>query len=253
MRLGGFSLSSCPGRCLYPLLGLALGVGAPLGLLVLRGFLEEGVTDIDWIRSELAAHRVTYLYLALSAPLVFALLGYVLGAQRDLLLQSSITDPLTGLFNRRHMEDRLREELARAARHGQPLAFLLIDLDGLKEINDRRGHEAGDAALQAVTESLRQSCRVTDIAARFGGDEFAVLAPLTSAPEALHASERIRAILKQQGSGKGKGVVSLSVSIGVTDNRQGSVMEPREIYRMADKALYEAKERGRDRAVYSGG
>ncbi len=156
-----------------------------------------------------------------------------------------MTDPLTGLYNRRHMEDRLLEEIARAARHRQPVALLLIDLDGLKEINDRHGHASGDIALRAVADSLRKGCRISDVAARFGGDEFAVLAPLTAAPEAMKVAERIRTALKERSP-----AAPLSVSIGVTDNKDGSVTQPQKLYATADKALYTAKEGGRDRAVY---
>jgi diguanylate cyclase (GGDEF)-like protein len=232
------------------MVGLALAFGAPAGLLLVRGISHGEALDADWIVSELFGNGITYLYLLVSTSLVFAVLGYALGNKEDLLLQSSITDPLTGLFNRRHMEHRLREEISRAARHGQPLALLLVDLDGLKEINDRRGHEAGDLALCVVAESLRKGCRISDVAARFGGDEFAVLAPLTTASEALKLAERIRSVLKEHSPGTA--VPSLSVSIGVTDNGLGSVTEPGALYASADKALYAAKEGGRDKAVYAG-
>ena len=230
---------------MYPMVGLLLAFGAPFGLLMVRSIGSGELVDVDWISSDLRDHSVTYLYLLVSTSFVFSVLGYALGAQQDLLVETAITDPLTGLYNRRHMEERLLEEFARAARHRQPLALLLIDLDGLKEINDLRGHEAGDIALRAVADSLRKGCRISDVAARFGGDEFAVLAPLTAAPEALKLAERIRTALKEHPPG-----APLSVSIGVTDNGDGSVTRPETLFAIADKALYTAKERGRDRAVY---
>jgi diguanylate cyclase (GGDEF)-like protein len=206
--------------------------------------------DLSWILSELDAQTVTYGYLLLSTSIVFVLLGYLLGSQEDLLLQSSITDPLTDLFNRRHVQDRLREELASAERHGQPLALLLIDLDGLKEINDRWGHEAGDAALCAVARSLQTGCRITDVAARLGGDEFVVLAPFTTADEALRLADRIRSILEGQ-CFEESGLPMLSVSIGVADSTEGDGERPEALYAAADKALYAAKAKGRNRAVYA--
>ena len=227
------------------MVGLLLAFGAPFGLLVVRSIGSGEPIDVDWISSELRDRSLTYLYLLTSTSLVFAILGYTVGAQEDLLLETAVTDPLTGLYNRRHMENRLHEEVARAARHQEPVALLLIDLDGLKRINDLHGHEAGDIALKAVADSLRKGCRISDVAARFGGDEFAVLAPLTAAPEALKVAERIRTALKERSP-----AAPLSVSIGVTDNRDGSVTQPQKLYATADKALYTAKERGKDTAVY---
>lgn len=227
------------------MIGLLLALGAPIGLLMVRSIGSGAFLDIEWISSEFRDYSLTYLYLLVSTSLVFAVLGYALGTQQDLLVETAVTDPLTGLYNRRHMEDRLLEEIARAARHEQPLALLLIDLDGLKEINDLHGHEAGDVALKAVADSLRTGCRISDVAARFGGDEFAVLAPLTAAPEAMKLAERIRTALKVHSP-----ETPLSVSVGVTDNRDGSVTQSEALYATADKALYTAKEEGRDRAVY---
>ena len=234
-----------PRRWMYPVVGLLLAFGAPFGLLMVQSVGSGEPVDAEWISSELRDHSVTYLYLLASTSFVFAVLGYALGTQQDLLVETAVTDPLTRLYNRRHMEDRLREEIARAARHEQPFALILIDLDGLKEINDLHGHEAGDIALRAVADSLRKVCRISDVAARFGGDEFAVLAPLTAAPEALKLAERIRTALKEHSPG-----APLSVSIGVADNGDGSVTQPETLYATADKALYTAKEGGKDRAVY---
>src|SRR3990172_11692659 len=97
----------------------------------------------------------------------------MIGSNEDQLQRISSTDPLTGLANRRLLDKRLREELARVDRYNHPLALMLLDLDGLKTVNDRRGHEAGDNAIPAVARTLPKACRNTDLAARFGGDEFA--------------------------------------------------------------------------------
>ena len=227
------------------MVGLLLALGAPFGLLIVQSIGSEEPLSIDWVSNDIRNQSITYLYLLVSTSFVFASLGYALGTQQDLLVETAITDPLTGLYNRRHLEERLLEELGRASRHGQPLALLLIDLDGLKAINDLDGHEAGDIALRAVADSLRRGCRISDVAARHGGDEFAVLAPLTAAPEALTLAARISTALKEHSS-----EAPLSVSIGVTDNRNGAVTQPETLYAVADRALYTAKEEGRDRAVY---
>src|SRR4029078_8568358 len=108
----------------------------------------------------------------------------------DQLELSSATDPLTDLPNRRYFSSRLRQELFRASRYGVPVTLLLLDLDGLKQINDHYGHSAGDRALCAVADCLKRTCRATDVPVRCGGDEFAVLVPETFAEDALDLAKR---------------------------------------------------------------
>ena len=175
-----------PKRRSYPALGLLMALGAPGGLLIIRALVlgeGEGATW-QWIVAELSSRALTYGYVAVSTVIVFAGLGRIIGSHEDELQRLSMTDPLTGLPNRRHFERRLREELARVVRYDQPLVLMLLDLDGLKRVNDTSGHEAGDAALRAVGRTLRRTCRATDEASRTGGDEFAVLAPNVTESEA---------------------------------------------------------------------
>jgi diguanylate cyclase (GGDEF)-like protein len=209
---------------LYPAVGVLLAMGAPLGLFLLRNLTGD---DGPWL---------TYTYVSLSTSIKFAVLGWRLGRKEDQLYDASLTDALTGVSNRRHFDARLREETARAARHRQPLALLLVDVDRLKDINDRDGHAAGDAALVAVAAALVGSCRATDVAARYGGDEFAVLAPMTLRGEAIELAQRIRAHLRAH--------ATVTVSIGVADS-ESSVP----LCQAADRALYAAKAAGRDRVL----
>ena len=122
--------------------GGVLALGAPLGLLSIRAFVARG-DSLAWLRSEVAGDAWTYGYVAFSTLVAFVLFGLVLGRQADRLYELSTSDSLTCLRNRRAFEERLQEEFARAARHGSPLSILLLDLDGLKTLNDRHGHRRG--------------------------------------------------------------------------------------------------------------
>jgi diguanylate cyclase (GGDEF)-like protein len=229
-------------RLLYALIAIGLSVGAPLGLLVVRMAGAETV-DPAALRRELEADLPTYLYVLLSTLVVFASFGYALGRRADALLDLSRTDRLTGLANRLAFEERLKEEAARWARYGEPLALLLADVDGLKAINDRHGHRAGDLALQAVARALRSGARQTDLPARVGGDEFALLAPSTSRPAAMSLGERIRLLVLAQG------IDGLTVSLGVATLQPGRAMAADDLREIADAALYAAKHQGRNRVV----
>jgi GGDEF domain-containing protein len=122
--------------------------------------------------SEIQGDLDVYTYLSISTALVFTALGTALGWQADVLAERSETDLLTGLYNARGLSRRLNDELARFKRYGAPLALLLLDVDGLKEINERFGHSAGDRALVHVADAVRAELRSSDIGARWGGDEF---------------------------------------------------------------------------------
>lgn len=226
-------------RWTYPAAGALLALVLAVGYLALRLVASGQPPDGGSVLSELRDQRLAYAYIAVVGGLAFLVLGRILGRKEDQLEARSATDPLTGLANRRSLDERLAYDLARAGREGSPLAFLLVDVDGLKAVNDLGGHEAGDAALRAVAESLRRSCRATDFAARLGGDEFAVVAPATTAREAVELARRIQAALRS--------VAALSVSIGVTDDARAGGLAAEGLYRSADRAMYGAKAAGRDR------
>lgn len=147
------------------------------------------------------------------------------------------TDPLTGLANYRRLLDVLRFEITRSNRTSRPFAVLFLDMDGLKAINDRRGHMAGSRALCQLAETLRSSCRAIDTPARFGGDEFAIVLPETTEHEGHIVLARIAAALAADEQGP-----PISVSAGVAVfPRDGS--SPTQLLRSADRVLYEAKAR----------
>src|SRR5262245_33318822 len=134
----------------YAITGALLSLGEPIGLLVVR----EAV-GYRGIPAELMLERVTYIYVFVTTAILLGLLGYLLGRQTDRLEQSSETDALTSLPNRRALYRRLNDDLRRADRYGSPVSFLLIDVDGLKRINDADGHTAGDHAIQRVADAIR--------------------------------------------------------------------------------------------------
>jgi len=224
------------------LAGALLALGAPLGLLATRSMVS-GRLSLGDLLTEVRSDPATYTYVTLSTLLVFALFGRTLGGQADRLYELSASDPLTRLRNRRAFEARLREEFARSDRRAAPMSLLLVDLDGLKALNDAAGHRAGDEALIGVAAALRGGSRQADVAARWGGDEFALLAPDTGREEAAALAERVRELAA--GSGHG---VSVSVGVAVLENL-GRMGDAEAMVRAADAALYEAKRSGRNRVV----
>lgn len=249
--------SSWPKRLAYPATGVLLSFGLVAGLLTLEAWSAHRAPTVAWTAEHLGHQPLVYAYLFLSTLAMMTILGWVLGRKEDLLEELSVTDPLTQLANRRRLRASFNDELNRASRFGTPLALLLVDLDRLKQINDRHGHAAGDRALQLVAEALRRSCRTTDLAARYGGDEFGVLAVNTSATEALALAHRICATVRRLSASAQRPPSDLpdatalhhSVSIGAAD-LDGAVLPSFDaLHAAADQALYAAKQAGRDRAM----
>ncbi len=164
------------------------------------------------------------------------------------LAQSAQQDPLTGLYNRRHFEDRLGAELSASLRHGRPLALLLADLDHFKAVNDRHGHLAGDEVLRLTALVLRDAVRKEDVLARYGGEEFVVLARETPLDGGRTLAERLRrSVERTRCAWKGELELAVTISVGVAvSSRMGSYVEgesERALIAWADRALYLAKER----------
>jgi diguanylate cyclase (GGDEF)-like protein len=161
------------------------------------------------------------------------------------LQKQATTDGLTGLQNHRAFQQRLRTEFDRATRHNRPLSLVMFDLDAFKLINDLHGHDAGDRVLQAIGQTLRREQRASDVPARVGGDEFALIAPETTAEDALALAERLRAAAAAAAAEQLGQPVTLSA--GVTDLNTATTMH--DLFHLADSALYHAKHHGRNRAV----
>jgi diguanylate cyclase (GGDEF)-like protein len=160
--------------------------------------------------------------------------------------QRARTDYLTSLPNHRFFQATLAVELGRAQRHNRPLSLLIIDLDFLKLVNDRFGHPSGDMVIRSVAETIRTACREIDFPARYGGEEFTVILPDTPLPGAVHVADRIRERIAAQ---EFPGIGSVTASIGVS-NYPLNALSKEDLIRVADQALYVAKEGGRDRVSY---
>lgn len=166
---------------------------------------------------------------------------------RESLRTQSIRDPLTGLYNRRYMEESLEREMSRANRNKKSLALIMMDIDHFKRFNDTFGHQAGDSLLRALGDFLKKRTRGQDIACRWGGEEFALVLSDASLDSALQRAEILREEIKQldvQHAGQVLGTISLSMGVALFPDDGMTVSE---ILRVADQALYQAKREGRDR------
>lgn len=177
----------------------------------------------------------------------FALLRDVTEERRlEQRLQSlSTTDALTGLWNRRHLDQSLAAELKRARRYGLDLSLLLFDIDHFKTFNDTHGHDQGDRVLKAVAAATAAAVREVDVACRYGGEEFVVILPGTAAAGALETAERLRAAI----AALSVDGLTVTATIGVADRGEVAAEQPAELLEAADRALYQGKRGGRNRVV----
>jgi diguanylate cyclase (GGDEF)-like protein len=186
------------------------------------------------------------LVVAISEQVTLALANLRL---RETLRQQSIRDPLTGLYNRRYLEDSAEREFRRSERHQKPVSVLMLDVDHFKRFNDTFGHDAGDAMLREVGQVIKSNIRREDIACRFGGEELAIIMPDSPLDRAV---ERATAIANQirhldlAVQGQTVGRVTLSIGIAAFPNPGG---DWKSVLHAADRALYRAKREGRDRIV----
>jgi diguanylate cyclase (GGDEF)-like protein/PAS domain S-box-containing protein len=165
---------------------------------------------------------------------------------REALRTQSVRDPLTGLYNRRYLEEVLDREVRRAARAAQSLGVLMIDLDHFKSFNDTYGHDAGDAVLRETGASLTRGIRAEDFVCRFGGEEFVVILPTANLEAACARAERLRSKMMELTvlhQGRSMGMLTVSIGVAVFPDHGAS---PQELMAAADAALYEAKRGGRN-------
>jgi diguanylate cyclase (GGDEF)-like protein len=165
------------------------------------------------------------------------------------LAELAVTDPLTGLHNRRHLFQEMAREFARAQRYKRPLACYMIDIDHFKQVNDTYGHQVGDRVLVLMAEVIRASVRNTDIAGRFGGEEFMILAPETPTMAGLVLAERVRQKVASRTAEEQPAVPRVTVSVGIATTEHPQASDTTELVRLADESLYRAKAEGRDRVV----
>lgn len=165
---------------------------------------------------------------------------------RDQLHDQSVRDPLTGLFNRRHMTDRLRKLISRSQATGDPVSLIAVDVDHFKKFNDNHGHDAGDMVLRAVGSVLEQSCDGDEIACRMGGEEFTLILPDSSPSEVKARAEKLRKSVEDIAVRYGeKTLPRITISLGLAHYPTHGTM-PQDLMRAADDALYDAKAKGRN-------
>jgi two-component system cell cycle response regulator len=168
-------------------------------------------------------------------------------AVRDGLIEKAIRDELTGLLNRRELDVQAGVAVKLAERHGRPLAFLITDIDHFKQINDRHGHPAGDAVLREVAFRLTTACRETDVIGRYGGEEFMLVLPETAPEDAVTTGDKLRRVLSERPIMVGSLSIPITTSVGVASWEEP--MTASSLFEAADRALYRAKELGRNRTV----
>lgn len=166
----------------------------------------------------------------------------------QLLAQRAHIDGLTGLYNRQHFDERWAESVSSNDRHGTPLSIAMFDLDHFKSLNDSFGHPAGDHALRVFAELLRRECRASDIPCRYGGEEFALIMPETGTEDAKAVCERVGAHLRVM-HWSNHPERNVTVSIGIAGSTCSVTIDSATWIEQADKALYAAKQGGRDRVV----
>jgi diguanylate cyclase (GGDEF)-like protein len=255
--LGGGA--AAPDLLLYDSLG---GAGVPAEYLSYAFNYRLVIADREW-RLELTPRTIPVdaldrvipavvltAMLALSA-LVFWLISSLatILRLRDELLEQATHDSLTGLHNRRYMEEWLRQELHRARRHERRIGVIMLDIDHFKRINDRLGHEAGDIVLRELAGVVRRASRGSDVVCRYGGEELVVLMPEASFADAARKADELRAaVAAMRLECQGRPVGPLAISLGVSGFPEHA-QDADTLLRRADEALYAAKQAGRDRAA----
>jgi two-component system cell cycle response regulator len=167
------------------------------------------------------------------------------------LLELSVTDQLTGISNRRHFDEALKQEVERSQRYNASLACMVVDLDGFKAINDQHGHQIGDQALKHVARILRDNSRRQDVVARYGGDEFAIILPHTALMAAVRTAEKYAVQLQENPFQSQGEALPLKLSIGVAAIPETQVDPPEDLVKEADRRLFHAKEQKGIQVVYS--
>jgi diguanylate cyclase (GGDEF)-like protein len=222
-----------------------MGQGEALGILHVRQSGSAATTKSE-LSAAVAESRVRTI-ISVAEHVALALANLRL---RDTLRMQAIRDPLTGLFNRRHMEESFERELSRAARSSGPVAAVMIDIDHFKRFNDTFGHAAADVVLRDTAALIRARIRPEDIACRFGGEELVLILPEMGVTDAVQCAERLRAaISEQQVHYRGVPLAGITASFGVAAYPAGGTTVEA-LLRASDEALYSAKHKGRNRVCW---
>jgi diguanylate cyclase (GGDEF)-like protein len=211
-------------------------------------FLTARYRDHEEIARGLEAGAYDYVTKPFSASELTARLGVMVRIRRAEAeaRKASVTDSLTGLYNRRFLHQRLEEEIARSRRHGAPLSCVMLDVDHFKAVNDSSGHAVGDAVLKEVANILKLHIRKSDVAIRYGGEEFVVVLFSSTSENAKYVAERIRADVEKKEFICGDTKLRVTISIGISSFPDEGVNTTDDLIRRADTALYQAKGSGRN-------
>jgi diguanylate cyclase (GGDEF)-like protein len=223
--------------------GCVTNAGRPVAFLFVDGHVDPLKTPVAIVAVGSALGSSLLLYIGIAMQVETRAREH-LEHKNEQLSQQAFTDGLTGLANRRHLEDTALIELARSRRHGWPLTVLLIDVDHFKRVNDRFGHATGDAVLRETAKSMLIGLRSHDMLARWGGEEFALLLPHCSPADAEQVAQRILTSVRQATLPALEGG-HVTVSIGIAAARDDDD-DFHAVLRRADRALYRAKDAGRN-------
>ncbi len=226
---------------------ILLALAADSGLIFVE--LAAGLDPLE----DFSRNPLVYSYFFCFTIVAFGVFGFVIGSREELLKKMSLTDSLTGLLNKQYLWNRINEEFASAKRYKTPLSLIIFDIDFFKKVNDNFGHPTGDKTLQVFARVLQTQIRKGDIATRVGGEEFVVLLPHTPIEMAAGIAERTRNLIKQEQIKTDAGnKFNITVSAGVVCTTDYIDHNAEAIYELADKALYKAKEHGRDLVMVAG-
>lgn len=222
--------------------GALASLGAPLGWLLI-----EYLAGVDAVQSY-ANQPGLYAYMLFGTMMVFSAFGFYVGNHEASSWALAIRDPLTGAFNRRYFEARMTEEMSRFTRSGQRFALACLDIDFFKKVNDTYGHAMGDVVLKGLVNVVSHDIRGLDVLARIGGEEFFVLMPTISKIDAENAMQRLLGKVRQHEFVIDRGdTLHITISIGLTMVKENDSLPA--LMDRADKAMYAAKQSGRDRLV----
>lgn len=218
--------------------GVLAAFAAPFGWLLI-GFISGA--DLG---HEITSNLGLYSYMLFGTIFAFSGFGWYVGIKEEHIESLAFKDALTGLYNLRHFQERLAEEVASAARYHEPLSMIMFDIDHFKRVNDTHGHPIGDVVLVEISATVNNIIRAHEVLARVGGEEFAIILPRCDTESAAEIAERVRQAVEALTVFTDKGKIQVTISCGVCTFDEHETISS--FYQRADEAMYDAKEYGRN-------